>query len=57
MPLTTVFTATGQSVAATSTVPAGMTSPRSSNAIPSFSRVSALIAALRSGRNFAAVLP
>src|SRR5262249_29622138 len=42
-PLTTVFTATGQSVAATRSVPAGMTRPRIRRATPNFRRVSALI--------------
>src|SRR5262249_31428935 len=38
MPLTTVFTAIGQSVAATSSVPAGITRPRIRRATPNFRR-------------------
>ena len=39
MLLSTVFTARGQSVAATASVPAGMMSPRMRSATPNFSRV------------------
>jgi hypothetical protein len=46
MLLTTVFTASGQSVAATRSVPAGMIKPTISRATPNFSRVSALISIL-----------
>src|SRR5262249_9899468 len=46
MPLTTVFTATGQSVAATRSVPAGITKPRMRRATPNFRRVEALISTL-----------
>jgi hypothetical protein len=46
MLLTTVFTASGQSMAATRSVPAGMIKPTISRATPNFSRVSALISIL-----------
>jgi hypothetical protein len=39
MLLSTVFTATGQSVIATKSVPAGMMRPRMSKATPNFRRV------------------